>query len=867
MLAALVLTAALQAVAAEPALVPPTLRLPAGVRSLRQSVELVLDPDALPYTGTVEIELELAAHTPVVWLNAEALEVRTATLGGGPARVVAGGADVVGLVPDRPLPPGQVTLRASFAGTISRQREEGVFAMNEGGAWYVFTQFEAVSARRAFPCFDEPAYKIPWQLTLRVPRGRSAFSNTKVVATATEDGRDVVRFAPTRPLPSYLVAFAVGPFDTVDLGKLGRARTPARLVVPKGRAGDTGWARQTTPRILELLEQYFDRPYPYDKLDQLAIPGVGFAMEHPGLVTYGMGLMVQRGREQTIDTRRAWVSVAAHELAHQWFGDLVTMAWWDDTWLNESFASWMGEKVTDRFDPTWGVALRRVADRAEALQADSLSSARRIRQPIANRQDIEDAFDDITYAKGEAVLEMLEAWLGEETFRRGVQSYLGAHAWGNATTADFASRMTAAAGRDVEVVLYDFLDQTGAPLVAAEARCEGTPRLLVRQRPYHALGSKPEAKTWHLPVCVHVAGPSRRVATCALLEGPEAVVPLGEGGCPSWSYANAGGSGYYRTLLAPDEARRALEADGLSPAERIALATELHALVASSDLEAGDVLALVPRLAQDGEGRVVRATAELVAQLEHLVDDARLPRYRDFVRSVFGPAARRMGFVPRPGEAGDDRLLRRALLTAAAFLGRDPELQHQALELARRWLLDPTAVDPDVVDTVLSIGAASGDPALVERLRSRAVHEPDRERRETLLQALGSVREPALARDVLALTLDPRIDARESIYLPLRLSGGRETQRLVFDYLAANRQAIAARLPGGMLSPTADFPLMVAGLCTAEERRLAAELFAPPAVAAATSPRVLAQALERIDQCVAARSAQQASLAAFLDGR
>ncbi|HXY39465.1 MAG TPA: M1 family metallopeptidase [Vicinamibacteria bacterium] len=867
MLAALALSAALQAVPAGRALTPPQLRLPAGVRPLRQSVDLALDPDALPYTGTVEIELELTAPTPVVWLNAQELEIRTATLGTAPARVVAGGDDFVGMVPEHPLAPGRALLRLSFAGTVSRQRDEGLFAMKEGGEWYLFTQFEAVSARRVFPCFDEPAYKIPWQVTLRVPRGRGAFSNTPLVATAAEDGRDVVRFAPTRPLPSYLVAFAVGPFDTVDLGAVGRGQTPARLVVPKGRAGDATWARETTSRIVELLEQYFDRPYPYEKLDQLAIPGVDFAMEHPGLVTYGMGLVVQREREQTLDTRREWVSVAAHELAHQWFGDLVTMAWWDDTWLNESFASWMGEKVTDRFRPEWGTALRRVAARAEALEADSLSTARRIRQPIAAKQDIEDAFDGITYGKGEAVLEMLESWLGEETFRRGVQSYLDRHAWGNATTADFASQLSAAAGRDVSAVLSAFLDQTGAPVVAAEARCDGTPRLRLRQRAYHALGSKAEAKSWPLPVCVHVAA-SRQEPFCTLLGGPEGELPLGGGSCPAWSYANAGGAGYYRTLLAPGEARRALGPDGLSPAERIALASELFSLVASFDLRAGDVLGLVEPLAQDREARVVRASVELVSQLERLVDDGRLPRYRAFVRTLFGPAARRMGgFVPRPGEAEDDMLLRRALLTAAAGLGRDPELERQATRLARRWLDDPGAVDPDMVETVLSIGAGSGDRALVERLRSEAVGEEDRERRERLLQALGSVRDPALARDVLALTLDPRIDARESIELPSRLSGSRETRRLAFDYLVANREAITARLPKGMLSPTAYLPLMAAGLCTARERREVAELFAPPPVAAATSPRVLAQALERIDQCVAAREAQQPSLAAFLDGR
>ncbi len=846
---------------------PPELRLPEGVRPVRQAVELTLDPDTEPYAGRVEIEIDVARETPVVWLNATGLAVTSATLGpagtDAPARVVPGGDDFVGLVPAHPLAPGRAVVRASFTGTISRKGSDGVFAMKEGGDWYVFTQFEAIAARRAFPCFDEPGYKIPWQVSLRVPAGRPAFSNTPAAATTREGARDLVRFAPTKPLPSYLVAFAVGPFDTVDVGPVGRNRVPARLVVPRGRAADTAWARETTPRILQLLEEYFDRPYPYEKLDQVAVPGVGFAMEHPGLVTYGMGLVVQRQKEETIDARRAWVSVAAHELAHQWFGDLVTMAWWDDTWLNESFASWMGEKVTDRFAPEWSVALQRVAARSGALDADSVASARRIRQPIAAKHDIEDAFDGITYAKGEAVLEMVESWLGEDAFRRGVQAYLGRHAWGNATVGDFASALTAAAGRDVSAVLSTFLDQTGAPVVSAEPVCESQPRLRLTQRPYRALGSTAEARTWRVPVCARSGG--RDAPACTLLESGAGEVALGGASCPDWAYANAGGAGYYRTLLAPAAARRALESNGLAPAERLALAGEMKALVASGDLAAGDALSLAPRLAADPERLVVGAAAGFVSDLERIVDDAHLERYRAFVRWVFGARARALGLASREGETEGQRLLRRSLAGAAGRLGHDAELQRQAVDLSRRWLDDPSAVDPDMVATVLALGAGSGDRALFDRLRAEVVKETDRERRERLLAALGSVRDPALAGEALALALDDRLDPRESIELVWQLAQARETRRAAFDFLKANYGALVARLPKGMLSPAAYFPMLGSGLCTRDERREVEQFFAPRLAALEASPRVLAQSLERIDQCVARREAQQSGIDEFLD--
>src|SRR5262249_19004800 len=220
-------------------------------------------------------------------------------------------------------------------------------------------------------------------------------------------------------------------------GAVGWGGTPGRIAVPRGRGRDVGWAKESTPRLLALLEDYFDRPYPYDKLDQVAVPGVGFAMEHPGLVTYGQGVLMEKKGEESLGVRRGYASVCAHELAHMWFGDLVTLDYWNDTWLNESFASWLGEKVTGRYAPGWGLEVERVEDRAAALAADSLSSARRLRQPIASNDDIESAFDAITYGKGQAGLEMFEAWLGEEAVRRGVQRYVTAHEWGNAPSAAF----------------------------------------------------------------------------------------------------------------------------------------------------------------------------------------------------------------------------------------------------------------------------------------------------------------------------------------------------------------------------------------------------------------------------------------------
>ncbi len=855
---------ALLATSGEPA-TRPALRLPGDARPVRQAVELTLDPGREGYSGVVDIEIEVTRQTPLLWVNATGLKVTSASLGPDgrlrPARVVAGGEDFVGFEAEAPLRPGRARLRASFEGTVSRLLDEGVFAMKEGDEWYAFTQFEPISARRAFPCFDEPSDKIPWEVALRVPPGQVALSNAPEVSRTREGGRDVVRFAPTPPMPSYLVAVAVGPFEVVEVGPSGRKDTPTRLVVPKGRGPDTAWARESTPPILKLLEDYFDRPYPYAKLDEVAIPGVGFAMEHPGLVTYGMGLIVRR--DDSVTTRREWASVCAHELAHMWFGDLVTMAWWDDTWLNESFASWMGEKTVERFRPDWGTAAERAAARSSALESDSLATARCVRQPIESKDDILDAFDEITYAKGEAVLEMVEAWLGEETFRKGVQLHLERHPWGSATASDFLSALSAAAGRDVSAVLSAFLDQTGAPLVSAVVRCDRTPRLVLSQRPYHALGSSEERKTWEVPVCAKVAG--RAPLACTLLTDANGEIPLEA--CPDWAYANAGATGYYRTRLDAGQAQRALASGALGGAERVALAGDVAALVASGDVPAADAVSLLPLLAQDPEREVVRSGAELARRLETVVADDLLPLYEESVRSAFDPRARQLGLVPRPGESEDTRLLRRSLVSAAGLVGRDPGLLGDAVALARRWLDDASAIDPDMVDTVLSVSAAGADRPLADRFRAEALRAGDRERRKLLFGALGSLRDPDLARDALALTLDDRLDARESVFILLDLGSHRETRRLAFDFLKSHYDELARRLPQGTSSPVAYFPAVAAGLCTTDARREMEAFFKPRTATVEGGPRVLDQALESVDQCLARKRVQEPSLAAYFRSR
>src|SRR5581483_2311867 len=384
------------------------------------------------------------------------------------------------------IPAGDARLHVVYSGKVSRISSAGIFQMEEASRWYLYTQFEPTDARRAFPCFDEPSFKVPWQVTLEVPKDLKAFSNTPEISEAVQaNGRKTVRFAQTRPLPSYLIAFAVGPFDVVDAGTVGKDHARLRIITPQGKAGHARFAAAALPELLNLLEQYFGMPYPYEKLDSIAMPISNFAMENVGLITYSEQLLLADPSDDTLTRQREMAIVAAHEMAHQWFGDLVTTAWWNDIWLNEGFATWMETKIVDEWKPEWRVNLDAIDNRVEAMHLDTLVSARKIRQPIATESDIANAFDNITYMKGAAVLRMFENWIGPEVFRRGVHAYIQAHADKNATTPEFLAAISAAAGKDIAPAFNTFLDQPGVPEVNATLRCDNNrPVLHVSQRRY-----------------------------------------------------------------------------------------------------------------------------------------------------------------------------------------------------------------------------------------------------------------------------------------------------------------------------------------------------------------------------------------------
>jgi len=675
---------------------------------------------------------------------------------------------------------------------------------------------------------------------------------------------------PTKPLPTYLVALGVGPFDVVPVGKAGAHDTPLRILALAGKGDEAGYARQALPAILEHLESYFGIPYPYAKLDSMTIPQtVAFgAMENAGLITYVESYLLAPKSEDTVSFRRRSAGVLAHEMAHQWSGDLVTMKWWNDIWLNESFATWMSSKIVQELHPEWKEAVSRIESRSRAMDSDTLVSARKIRQPVKSKADIANAFDGITYGKGAAVLGMFESWMGKENFQRGVHDYLVAHEFGNATADDFLTALEGAGGKGIMASFSSFLDQAGVPLVKVALSCAAGQRPVVEisQRRLLPLGSPvvPQ-QVWQIPVCLRFPAGSKVERSCHLMKRSHESIPLAQGtACPSWLLANDGEVGYYRAQYEGNllQRRLARHAGELSEAEKVGLIGDTSALARSGVIPMRTALSLVPEFAGASSRHVVQAVAAIAHGVgERLVSQDLRPNYRRFIRKTVGDRAEDLSWTDRAGEGDETRLLRRDLVPMVAEDAEDDKLERSAQQLARRWLEDHSVVDSDMAGPLLSVAARHGDQKLFDAFLSAVQKEPSRRNRQRLFAALASFRTPALHRRALELVVDKRFDPRETYRVLLYAMSDPETRGATWDFFKHRFTAISKRMPREM-GPY--LPYVVVRFCDQGRAEEAQTFFSARASEFPGMRRTLAQALERIHQCVAERNAQGPSVAGFL---
>lgn len=884
-------------------------RLPEGVRPVRYQLSLRIDPNSEEFAGRAEITVSLAEASTGLWIHGRALAVSAVTLTDARGEVAGSWREadteegMARVTFAREVGPGEARLVVEYTRAYDPSLE-GLYRVAVGGDRYAFTQFEALSARRAFPCFDEPRFKVPFDVTLTVPASMRAFANSREEETTSVEGDLTrVRFATTEALPTYLVAFAVGPFDVVEASipanSVRATALPLRGLAPRGRGPELAFAMQHTPRIVEALERWFAMPYPFDKLDIVAVPDFSAgAMENAGLVTFRDQLLLL-SNDPPVAQQRGFAFVMAHELAHQWFGNLVTMQWWDDLWLNEAFASWMETPIVEATFPELRAGTTELMTQLEAFDADSLVAARVIRQPIGSSDDISNAFDGITYSKGASVLAMISAFMGPEHFQAGIRQYLHTHARGNATTADLVAALTAE-GRNPNVapMLESFTTQPGIPLVSFGAiECgEGGARVSVRQSRYRPLGSRAEAQaSWTVPVCVTHADRGGVVQeSCTLLTEEAGVLEMPS--CPVWIWPNPSGESYHRfalseasmTALAP-QLRAALAptrgprrdwqhgARGgvASTRDLITLADSVRAAADAGAIDFAAALTLLSPMASSEERSVALAPVELYTfAREQLLEEAARPALERHAQRLYAAQLRRLGWGPRavrgvtPTEPPETRALRASLLSFLAQVARDPAVRREARARGLAFLgesvdgqsgdhqLHLDAVPTDLVELSLVVAAQEGDAALFDRMLAELERTSDGVLRQRLLAGLSAVDDDALRDRALALVLDPRLRMNERfrpLMGQLRDVGGREH---AWQWLTEHYDEVRALLGaeyGGYL------PFTLSGFCDRAHAEAGRAFFAPRVGDTHGGPRNLESALEAVLLCAERAEAQQSS--------
>ena len=845
-------------------------RLPLDVRASSQTIALDLDPSRADYSGTVRIELTVSKARPDLCFHAQKLTLGSITLRGtrGATALRAGAEDEEGFIratrtDGAPIAPGRYTLEIAFTNDFD-QRASSLYRLRVGDDWYAFTQFEACDARAAFPCLDEPSVKIPYQFTLSIPAGQEAVTNSPIVSDRSEGERRTIMFRKSKPIPSYLLAIAVG---RLEFTPVAGTSIPTRIATVKGKSHLTGPVVAMVPPILAALEKYFGRPYPYEKLDLLAVPEYTYgAMENPGAITYSDQFLLFDAKSMSVSQKRQLARFTSHELAHMWFGDLVTMAWWDDLWLNESFAEWMGDKIVMDVFPELDTDVSGLAETEQAYSDDSRLTARTIRQPVTTVANLLSTVDALTYQKGQSVLEMMESWLGRDNFRRGVLAYLKEHEWGNATEADLWRALSKASGRDVGAMGSTYFNQPGIPIVRGELLSDG--RVHLRQQRFLNHGLRDSvARLWQIPVSMKYPTPKGVARHQVLLTGAETTVSLpGLDAPPAWIQMNADHAGYYRWRV-EGEAMTRLAVDAvhvLSPRERFGFLLNAYALLLGGAVPSDEYAKLLLGFGDDPDPSVVSAVVDGVGAIRtyFITEDLQDP-FADYVRRVLGGAMKRIGLEAKPGESPSVSSLRPELFGMLADEGQDAELHVAAREQAARYLAGE-AVDPSMQGAVLRIAALGGDAELFDALRERFEGDPVPSDRGRLLSAIGSFQSPELRARAFAYNLSGPLKPQEHSGLLGSLAGRPEHEDEVWNWVSAHYDEIVKRIPALYVIY---LPWFASG-CDLTRLEAARVFFADPAHLPAGAEAELLKMAASVTECAGLREREGAALRSYLrEGR
>lgn len=776
-------------------------RLPRTVWPRRYGLTIEADLQQWQFRGTVQIDVEVREPTKRVYLHAVDLAIDNASAfyGGAWRKAIRIEPDeeseTIALDFDEALPNGSVRLDLSFHGVIL-ERLRGFYRSEKEGRRYAATQFEAADARRAFPCFDEPEFKARFALVLIVPPGVVAISNgAEVSRRSLENGNWEFRFAETPPISSYLVAWCIGPFEATSVAHTSSG-IPVRVWLPYGMANKGTYAREAHARSLVYLEDYTGIPYPYGKVDAIGLPDFeAGAMENPGAITYRLTVIAADPERASIGTRKAIFSTAAHELTHMWWGNLVTMAWWDDLWLNESFATFVGSKVTAELNPQWDLWRDFVAALQRPFQLDALVSTHPISFPVANAKQATERFDVITYWKGAAVVRMIESFLGVDAFRQGVRAYLQKYRETNATADDFWRELSTASGQAVAELANSWIRQPGHPVIELTSSF-GADGIEIQARQARFFADPERAGSagttlWAIPVVWKYGTSDGVEEKRTVFSDAKTTVHLPRA---RWYYPNGGASGFYRFLL-DDAALDALVPamqTGLAAHERLNLLDNQFALVRAGQRSLASYMRLLAGYREETDRAVVGTLIDHLAWLWlHVVDDAVEKPFATLVEELLWPQWQSLGWDTRPTDSDDDRLRRAAVAAALGSIARSTTIRREARQRLERYWSDPKSLDPNLVSVVANISALDGDAALYERYLERkrqASTDPEEEYR--FLLALASFEQPALIQRTLELTFSDEVRVQDCPSLLAALLGRRQSRPAAWKFVRARWQTL-----------------------------------------------------------------------------
>jgi aminopeptidase N len=837
-----------------------------------ESYQLTLAPDFTnnTFAGQETIQVQVLKPTKEITLHAADIQFQSVSVtSAGTSQELKVSPDpanqMVRLTVDAVIQPGPAALRMRYTGTLNDQMRGFYVGKDDQGRKYAATQLEDTDARRAFPSFDEPSFKATYDISVVADKDMTVISNGKIVSDTPGpgDAKHIVHFSTTPKMSSYLVAVLVGHFESIQGEADG---VPIRVWTTPGKKQLAAFALEAAEFNLSYYDRYFGIKYPYGKLDLVGVEDFSAgAMENTGCIVFRDYLLLLDETHAATDMKKIVASVIAHEMAHQWFGDLVTMKWWDDKWLNEGFATWMSNKPIAAWKPEWNMSLYALHRTLSAFDEDSLVNTHPIHQPADTPAQILELDDAITYDKTAAVLGMMETYLGPEHFQAGVNSYLKQHSYANASASDFWNAETQASGEPVDKIMPTWIEQAGLPSLVVKAKCvDKFEQVTVEQERYFYDRAKLDAgspELWQIPLYMKRPGATAKNGEAReLLAKKQASFTLE--GCSPWTYINADAHGFYRSRYDADAIQGMANAaeNALSPAERILFISDVWASVAVDREPVGDYLTLAEGLRAERDSAVL---AELVKNLAYLhnyvVSDADRESYELWLRRLLATTAEAVGWETKPGESEEQRNLRAQLMTALGEVARDPQVQAVARGVASRFLDDPKSVDAGFASVALRVAAGHGDEAFYDKIVHHLQDANPPEIYMDELIALSRFTEPNFVERTLEFAISPQVRSQDAVVLIYLVMQNPEAAKPAWSFVQAHWTAIeklGGAFAGGLIvQATSSF-------CQPQMRDEVQAFFAShPAPA---GERSLKQSLEQISYCVDRKTRQSDRLASWL---